>query len=261
MNRKHQSFKECGQHLSTPVMVGESVVYATAGRLVKQGYEPKEYGVFLDYARWSKVLGLYPRGHKKNDPGRIKIPELDYGRGKVILVRWPDFGVIGLDRFERLVRKIIRKMNEGKEVEVGCIGAHGRTGTLLAGLLVYAEGLDASRAIQEVRRRYCKHAVETDEQEVFLHEFEYRLRGFEEEDSDQYVEVDGELIFFEDLVLQEENWIDQSIKKQHEQWMQEQVDKIEVMVDEVDIPTPVKTKKSFMHNFTNLRELGKFFRK
>ena len=44
-------------------------------------------------------------------------------------------------------------------------------GTLLAGLLIEAEGLGSQAAIKAVRSRYCQHAVESQEQEDMLATF------------------------------------------------------------------------------------------
>lgn len=60
-----------------------------------------------------------------------------------------------------LVQIVIKYLNLGKQIECGCLGAHGRTGTFLACLVGKVEGLPPKKAIQVVRERLCSKAVET----------------------------------------------------------------------------------------------------
>jgi protein-tyrosine phosphatase len=53
------------------------------------------------------------------------------------------------------------------QVEVGCKGGNGRTGTALA-ILAMLTGHPAADAIAWVRASYCPKAVETDDQEAFI---------------------------------------------------------------------------------------------
>jgi hypothetical protein len=69
-------------------------------------------------------------------------------------------------RFKRLVTWIGNQLHAGKTVHVGCIGGHGRTGTVLSA--VVAEMLGEENAIQYVRKHYCAKAVESREQVKFL---------------------------------------------------------------------------------------------
>jgi protein-tyrosine phosphatase len=65
------------------------------------------------------------------------------------------------------LRAALERARAGERVEVGCLGAHGRTGTALAALAVLA-GHPADDAVAWVRRTYCDRAVETDEQADFV---------------------------------------------------------------------------------------------
>jgi hypothetical protein len=70
--------------------------------------------------------------------------------------------------FKKLLGWLARQIKAGKRVHIGCIGGHGRTGTVLAALVTYMTGeLDS---INYVRKHYCKKAVEADTQINFLHE-------------------------------------------------------------------------------------------
>jgi protein-tyrosine phosphatase len=62
---------------------------------------------------------------------------------------------------------LLGQASEGRRVEIGCAGGHGRTGTTLAGLLVL-QGLSARSAIRRIRRAYCEEAIESREQEAFV---------------------------------------------------------------------------------------------
>jgi protein-tyrosine phosphatase len=55
----------------------------------------------------------------------------------------------------------------GEQVEVGCVGDHGRTVTALAILAILA-GHPAADAVAWVRANYCPKAVETAGQEAFI---------------------------------------------------------------------------------------------
>ena len=66
-----------------------------------------------------------------------------------------------------LDRWLLGQAAEGRRVEIGCAGGHGRTGTTLAGLLVL-QGQSARSAIRRIRRTYCAEAIESREQEAFV---------------------------------------------------------------------------------------------
>lgn len=55
----------------------------------------------------------------------------------------------------------------GKKIHIGCIGGHGRTGTILAALVTYMTGNVDS--IEYVRANYCAKAVESQLQIEWLH--------------------------------------------------------------------------------------------
>jgi hypothetical protein len=81
---------------------------------------------------------------------------------------WPDFGV---PREPGAVleglRQVLARAQRCERVEIGCWGAHGRTGTALA-LLAVLTGLPRDEAVSWVRTTYCAKAVETAEQESFV---------------------------------------------------------------------------------------------
>lgn len=106
---------------------------------------PPDYGLYLDY-RWQPP---WPHDH------------LD----------WPDFGVPADPApVAAALRTVLDRARAGQNVEVGCLGGHGRTGTALACLAILA-GHRAEDAVDWVRAEYCSHAVETPGQEAFVAQF------------------------------------------------------------------------------------------
>lgn len=70
------------------------------------------------------------------------------------------------ETFHQLIGYLSNSITEGLNVFVGCIGGHGRTGTVLAALVAHMTG--RKDAIQYVRDAYCKKAVESQAQVDFL---------------------------------------------------------------------------------------------
>lgn len=133
-------------HWRTPVEVAGGTVHCSGllARPEAATFEP-ERAVFLDGA-WG-ALGFSADG--------------------VSIVEWPDFGVIAPAELSGLADGVIEALAAGP-VDIGCLGGHGRTGTLLATVIGRAEGLPAEAAIREARQRYCSHAVETHAQAMLV---------------------------------------------------------------------------------------------
>jgi hypothetical protein len=86
-------------------------------------------------------------------------------------VAWPDFGVpADVNDLREKLRAALTRANAGDRVEIGCLGAHGRTGTAL-GCLAIIDGHVPDRAVEWVRETYCDRAIETTEQEAFVRAF------------------------------------------------------------------------------------------
>lgn len=69
--------------------------------------------------------------------------------------------------FKKLVEFVCNQLRDGKTVHLGCIGGHGRTGTLLSAVHKVVTG--EADSISMVRKVYCKKAVESMVQVSFLH--------------------------------------------------------------------------------------------
>lgn len=87
-------------------------------------------------------------------------------------VGWVDYGLPALsdDDLLRVARTALDAARAGQVVEIGCMGAHGRTGTFVAvlELLAMADHSQWKQAIALVRTQHCHKAIETDEQEWFV---------------------------------------------------------------------------------------------
>lgn len=68
--------------------------------------------------------------------------------------------------FHRMIEWLADQIRAGKKVHIGCIGGHGRTGTVLSALVAHMTGNED--ATEYVRKNYCTKAVESDEQIRFL---------------------------------------------------------------------------------------------
>lgn len=141
-------------HYMSPVTFtspfGEKVTfYATAKRTItrRRPEEMPDFGLYFD--------GLWAT----SSPSRNEF------------INWPDFGVPAVPEVAvtQLVDAFIRAC-EGERVEMGCLGAHGRTGTALACMGVLA-GLTPREAIAHVRKVHCSKAVETKAQEEWVEWF------------------------------------------------------------------------------------------
>lgn len=81
---------------------------------------------------------------------------------------WPDFGLpADMSDATTAFRDLLERARRGEIVEIGCLGAHGRTGTAIACLAILT-GEPAGEAVAWVRGAHCPHAVETDEQIRFV---------------------------------------------------------------------------------------------
>jgi Protein-tyrosine phosphatase len=87
------------------------------------------------------------------------------------LIEWEDFGLpADPEHAAEQIRAAFERARRGERVEVGCAGGLGRTGTVLACMAVLA-GVPSSGAVAWVRANYEDRAVETAEQEAFVHAF------------------------------------------------------------------------------------------
>lgn len=86
-------------------------------------------------------------------------------------IPWQDYGLPKVS-FDKVYDTIVAAWDlacEGKTVEVGCMGGHGRTGTILGCFAILSNPeMSAKAAIAHVRKVHCDEAIETNEQEWFV---------------------------------------------------------------------------------------------
>ena len=153
-------------HWRDPVPLKSGLtVYASAWfdrhYIQEDNQNPVDMGFYLDKG-WMDVGIL-------STPG-LEVPFARRGGflGR-ILYPWDDMSVP--QNVERLTEALIWLYGQvskgGRKIDIGCVGGHGRTGTLLSLLQMY-EGTDAWDAIHYVRANYCRQAVETMEQVMLV---------------------------------------------------------------------------------------------
>jgi len=74
-----------------------------------------------------------------------------------------------MDEFKYLIQLLIGRLRRGKQVNISCIGGHGRTGLLLA--ILYGLQTKSTTPIEDIRQEYCSKAVESYKQKQFIHAF------------------------------------------------------------------------------------------
>ena len=100
------------------------------------------------------------------------------------LIDWPDFGLpADEDTAAGQIMAAFTRAKNGEQVEIGCIGGLGRTGTVLACMAILA-GVPADQAVQWVRANYDLRAVETLEQTEWVLWFGEHIR--ESKDKSHY---------------------------------------------------------------------------
>lgn len=99
---------------------------------------------------------------------------------------WQDYGLpyLSVEQVLTVARTALATAKEGKTVETGCMGGHGRTGSFLAILHMLAQQEDrpdrpvnALTAKFDVWDHYCRHAIETASQEWYLNVIQATLNG------------------------------------------------------------------------------------
>jgi hypothetical protein len=89
-------------------------------------------------------------------------------------LEWPDFGVPrNLEATDAVIRDAFARARRGEQVEVACVGGHGRSGTILACMAILA-GVPPSEAVAWLRQSYCERAVQEPSQQYWVERFAER---------------------------------------------------------------------------------------
>jgi len=95
--------------------------------------------------------------------------------GVLVSFPWIDRSVpLDVEQFVKVLRWLLGEIKDGKRIDIGCMGGHGRTGTMLACLLV-AQGMPANEAVKKVRSEHCSEAIETQGQIAFVQRLGLKL--------------------------------------------------------------------------------------
>ena|ERR1700746_3048660 len=95
-------------------------------------------------------------------------------------IPWQDYGLptAGFVSAAKAIKAAWDLSCDDNVVEVGCMGGHGRTGTILACLAILSEPtFTAKQAINWVRKVHCNEAIETNQQEWYVEFFRCWVTG------------------------------------------------------------------------------------
>lgn len=156
-------------HYMTEFKLKEGSIYLTALSSPVDATKPiATQGCFLADG-WLKQNNLWFTGDAEIDDDLH-----DFSTVPSMYIDWKDMGVVSIRTLSIAVVWCLRRIKEGHTLSIGCFGAHGRTGTLLASILVY-EGYTAKDAINKVRDDYCMRAIENKKQEDLIQQYETAL--------------------------------------------------------------------------------------
>lgn len=149
------------------------------------GYATGSYGFYGKCRHYGETL-TFPNGVSVNASSMNNqrkagesIPDfglyLDWGwkpEWRAEVIAWPDFGLpYNEEAAVDAIIEMYERAEKGWVVEVGCIGGHGRTGTVLACMGVLA-GLEPKESVRYVHKNYCYEAVEGAKQEWWVEWFD-----------------------------------------------------------------------------------------
>lgn len=154
-------------------------IYASAYRDVEYTQDEKvNIGVYM-YSSW-KDSGSKSAAITHTDGIELPFWKPEETKARVtegIYLNWPDFGLPDKQvPVKELVAWMLEQLAAGKTMEVGCMGGHGRTGTLLS-MLLCAQGVTPPEAIERVRKEHCTKAVENSKQAEYIGAFYKTFHG------------------------------------------------------------------------------------
>jgi hypothetical protein len=151
----------------------EYTLYGSAFSDRKSEPKAEKAGVcaFLDH-RWMKEYS--PVWVNPALAYKAKDRFLSKNETPTIFLDWPDMGVLEIEDLKPVVSYLANVIDIG--VEIGCMGGHGRTGTLMA-LIMVQLGCKAEEAIKTIRKDYCNRAIETQCQEDLIKAFAEEVQG------------------------------------------------------------------------------------
>lgn len=134
--------------------------------LSTRGLRAPDFGVYFDDIWTSDRMFMTP-GFRPSFVGPKRHVSVFDAKDVVIYPMRDGSDPDNLREFCRAAEWIIDMLGTDKTVDIGCVGGHGRTGTMLATLLV-VQSVPARDAIKRVHTTYCEEAVETFAQASFI---------------------------------------------------------------------------------------------
>lgn len=95
-------------------------------------------------------------------------------------LNWTDYGLpkMSMETVLLIVDDLLARSRSGQVVEIGCMGGHGRTGSLLALLIMRASSDTGPEAAMEyVWENYCTEAIEGSKQKWYIEAFHCWMNG------------------------------------------------------------------------------------
>jgi len=132
-----------------PVQIGTHTVWAGGG-MYFSAKETAGFDLLVNLRAETLPKGLT---FGQQDGNILYLPIADYST-------IPGWDIV---MFGKRMLHVGRQMKAEKRVVIYCAGGHGRTGLVLCWLLMQFEPMTQD-PVTEIRRRYCDHAVETEEQ-------------------------------------------------------------------------------------------------
>ena len=165
-----KSFRACKHHLQPFTFKVDKQEYTLFGsaysdRKSEAQSEKADLCVFLDHRWMMEYKPVWMNlSMAINDDGPHWLGNLSY-QTPTIFLDWPDMGVLEIEDLKPVVDYLASKIHMG--IEIGCMGGHGRTGTLMA-LIMVQLGCKPGKAIKTIRKDYCHRAIETQKQEELI---------------------------------------------------------------------------------------------
>jgi hypothetical protein len=170
---------------STVVSGNSEWDYWGGGSTVSTYQKCRHYGVTVALPDGTNIMCS-----SEHTPDKREVPAPDFGcymasswepDWKAYWLNWTDMGLpkMSMKTVDSIVDELLERARAGQVVEIGCIGGHGRTGTLLAMLALKAGADDATIAKNWVWEKYCTHAIEGKKQEWYLDCYDAALKGLD----------------------------------------------------------------------------------
>lgn len=179
---------------------GEKVIFEWGG---KKLFAAKGQDLIERSCKWELILDLagvaitpatsnfnfLGVGPKKLKDALIDLVYKDTSKyPEVLRLNWSDMGIppVGLPFWLKMWEMLPER------TVMCCVGGHGRTGTCLASLMISA-GIDYYSAVQTVRTEHCERAIESLQQEKYLHALYMDVLKHELENGGDAVEIGKDL--------------------------------------------------------------------